>query len=366
MKSVSPLNVSVGEKMTVEGFYFTPGYAENMVVLVAKDGRVSYVRSEHSTKTTITLTVPTKVQRLLKKDANGDRVPTKFRVKVIAKRPSRLGRRALAQPTISPNVGGDCDKDGSPNSDDADDDNDLLPDGLEKAVRTNPCVADSDGDKLLDGWEYISALDLNKNALPFPGKRPYPNALYKDAELDYDGDGMYAWAEHAMWWLGGKKYPIDYSDGDQTTNPVPVPAQTPWLDIDGNDILSDDERDFDKDTLSNVMELRLYDFRPWDGYPGVIQPDFLDRDTDGDSLPDGPDDQDHDDFSNVTEWMNGTWAMNPCDPNPLSRTCPKYMMKGAWPVKPDGLCPSATQLDGGQVRWTEKFDVAGYDPTVQC
>ena len=28
-----------------------------------------------------------------------------------------------------------------------------------------------------DGWEYYSAKDLNIKAVPFPGKRPYPNAL---------------------------------------------------------------------------------------------------------------------------------------------------------------------------------------------
>src|SRR5215210_2305327 len=53
VKSVNPLSASVGEEMTIEGFYFRPGYAENTVVFVAKDGRVSYVKSEHSTKTTI-------------------------------------------------------------------------------------------------------------------------------------------------------------------------------------------------------------------------------------------------------------------------------------------------------------------------
>ena len=28
-----------------------------------------------------------------------------------------------------------------------------------------------------DGWEYWSAKDLNLKAVPFPGKRPFPNAL---------------------------------------------------------------------------------------------------------------------------------------------------------------------------------------------
>ena len=65
--------------MTIEGFYFTPGYAENTVVFVAQDGRVSYVRSEHSTKTTIKVIVPKKIERLLPRDqqrpAGPDEVP---------------------------------------------------------------------------------------------------------------------------------------------------------------------------------------------------------------------------------------------------------------------------------------------------
>ena len=366
VQSVTPLSASVGELMTIEGFYFRPGYAENTVVFVTADGRVGYVRSEHSTKTKITIRVPAKLERLLNVDGNGTRVATKFRIKVIARKVSRIAKRPLAQPTIGPDVGGDCDNDGTPNPTDTDDDNDVLPDTIEKTARTNPCVVDSDSDGLLDGWEYMSALDLNHNAVPYPGKKPFPNALYKDAEIDYDGDGMHAWAEHKMWWFSGKTYPLNYSDGDQDTVPVDVPVATPWLDLDGNGTLSDDEHDFDADGLSNVAEYRLVDFQPWAGYPGVVQPDFMDVDTDGDGLPDGPDDQDHDDVSNIDEFVNFTYAMNPCDPYGTSRTCPKYMAVGETPQKPNGLCPSSTQLNGGQIKWMAKFDVASYDPTSDC
>jgi hypothetical protein len=365
VKSVSPLRASVGEKMTIQGFYFTPGYAENTVVLVSKDGRVSYVRSEHSTKRSITITVPAKIERLLRV-VDGKRVPTAFRVKVIARRMSRLARGALSQPLIGPEVGGDCDNDGTPNPEDNDDDNDRLPDSMEATARTNPCVPDSDGDRMLDGWEYMSALDLNDNARPYPGKKPFPNALFADAEVDYDGDGMHAWTEHAMWWAGGGRYPIDYSDGDQTTRPVAVPADQPWLDMNGDRELSDDERDFDADSLANIVEYRMLAFEPWVGYPGVVRPDFMDPDTDGDSVLDGPDDQDHDDVSNIREYTRGTWVMNPCDPNPNSRTCPKYMVKGGNPTRPDGVCPSTTQLDGGQVPWTDEFDAAAWDAESEC
>jgi hypothetical protein len=262
---------------------------------------------------------------------------------------SRLAKGALSAPLIGPDVGEDCDKDGTPNDADFDDDGDFLPDSIEAAVKTNPCSPDSDGDKLLDSWEYLSALDLNRNNLPYPGKRPFPNALFADADIDYDGDGMHAWAEHAMWWQGGHKYPLDYSDGDQTTRPDPVGADW-WNDFDGDGFLSDDERDFDGDGLANILEYRAYFFDPWEGYPGVIRPDFMDKDTDGDGLPDGPDDQDHDDVSNIDEFVRGTWIMNPCDPDPNSRTCPRWMDFSAFPQKPEHLCTSNTLLTG-KVEW---------------
>lgn len=343
VKSVTPLNVSVGEEMTVEGFYFRKGYAENTVVFVAPDGRVAYVKSEHSTRTKLTVIVSKKVERLLNIE-NGAPAPTQFKIKVIARRVSRLARRPLAQPTVGPDVGGDCDHDGTPNPTDADDDADLLPDNLEETIRTNPCVADSDGDTLLDGWEYLSSLDLNNNALPYPEKRPYPNALFADQNTDHDGDGLHAWAEHILWWRAGHKYPLNYSDGDQTTNPEPTGTAI-WNDWDYDGILSDDERDFDGDGLANVYEYRSADFSPWEpSFPGTVRPDWLDPDTDGDGVLDGWDDQDHDDFSNIDELKAGTWIMNPCDPI-ISRTCPRWLGDEDTPARPNHACITRSVLN---------------------
>ena len=359
VKSVSPLRVAVGDTMTIQGFYFRRGYAENTVVFIAKDGRVSYVRSEHSTKTELQVIVPKKIERLLPNDANGDDIPTKFRIKVIARRMSRIAKGVLSQPMIGPDVGGDCDKDGIPNPTDTDDDADFLPDSIEETARTNACVADSDGDKLLDGWEYMSALDLNTNALPYPKKRPYPNALFADANIDHDGDGLWAWAEHLLWWKGGAKYPLDYSDGDQQTAPEPTGSAI-WNDWDYDGILSDDERDFDQDGLANVYELRSYDFMPWDpSFPGTVQPDWLDPDTDGDAVLDGWDDQDHDDLSNIDELKAGTWLMNPCDPV-ISRTCPRWLAEEDKPSRPELACITRSVLrhpSPWKPKWAKQSDV---------
>ena len=61
--------------------------------------------------------------------------------------------------------------------DDSDHDNDLLPNDLELQIGTDPCLADTDDDHMTDGWEYYAAKDLNIKAVPYPGKRPFPNAL---------------------------------------------------------------------------------------------------------------------------------------------------------------------------------------------
>ena len=186
---------------------------------------------------------------------------------------------------------------------------------------------------------------------------------------------------------------VSYSDGDQTTNatsygdqpgapdgplaPTDPNAQSGfdidgngvigdsgdvwstlgshvgWMNIDGrlnqdgNEYLSDEEKDIDGDGLSNFEEahgpLMGPDWWtseiPGDGtftlaYTGT---NWLDRDTDGDGIPDGADDQDHDGYTNIEEVFRG-YAMpraaattdpepavdpfNPCYPNMASPTCP--------------------------------------------
>ena len=95
---------------------------------------------------------------------------------------------------------------------------------------SNPCSGDSDGDGVEDGFEFQSALDLNNDdyqhlnyITPYPFKTPYPNPLYADANVDYDGDGLSLSEEYSLW-----KYtyevnhtatrtlsPLSYTDGAQ-------------------------------------------------------------------------------------------------------------------------------------------------------
>jgi hypothetical protein len=276
----------------------------------------------------------------------------------------------------------DCDRNGVLNRDESDDDKDLLTDGQEQAIGTDPCNADSDGDGVSDGYEYQSARDLNDDEdqqpndyLPYPGARPYPNPLFSDANVDYDGDSLTLGEEFTLWKYVGNMTlsPLSYSDGEQYSvfsrgpggrrvptlvratydkrtqflnwasaagyrnvmlqdgapwhsggtvlksydlldvNRDDLPPSTSELyynDLDGNGVLSDDERDEDADGLSNYDEThgRMFE-KYWTvcyssekvfhvGYTGTS---VTNPDTDGDGVRDGADDTDHDDVPNMDE-----------------------------------------------------------------
>lgn len=230
--------------------------------------------------------------------------------------------------------GVDIDRDGQDNRDDADDDGDLLPDTEERRIRTDPLRADSDGDGVSDGFEYLSAVDLNSTALPYPGKRPYPNPLDgDDAKLDHDSDSLTLEQEYEAWRLTGSPLPLSYSAGTQWTggkNPFASYPAGAGFDNNGDGTLSDNEKDVDQDGLANDVEANssLSDPKWWDvwvnqesvkcfpeyvetPYPGpaYLGLDFVDPDSDGDGLKDGPDDIDHDGFTNAQEQRRpGNWC----------------------------------------------------------
>jgi hypothetical protein len=315
---------------------------------------------------------------------------------------------------------------------DADHDNDLLSNSLELSIGTDPCLADTDNDQMIDGWEYWSAKDLNIKAVPYPGKRPFPNALDPNdgapagagaSPYDFDGDGLTTLEEYRAWRITGSSFDtghvsvglesaLGYSDGTKYSRASEVPPVPAWrsasfglanptqpfppmYDTHGDPgTYQDDERDADADGLGNFIESvhgpghytwwvgfwkqESLQIEPWKkkGYcyvPGVASEqrpgdfdqrpfadvDLADPDVDGDTLLDGEDDQDNDDYSNIIElyevfkdvdgsgdpdWCGKPgglvptifrageeWAVNafnPCVPNPNSRTCPSNIPFG--------------------------------------
>jgi hypothetical protein len=373
--SISPTRVNVGEKLTVKGKNFTPGANKTRVFFVRRGGGTAFARAETASKTKLVVTVPAQLDKVLKGKS------ARVRLRILTK---KFGKLSLARksPIIGPAAAGtgdpgsdgsggandpsapeaDCDKDGTPNGVDTDDDNDLLSDTEETQFATDPCNADTDGDGVQDGFEYFSALDLNRTVLfgsrpptPYPGKRPYPNPLFPDADADYDGDGLSLGQESQLWTaFGGHTTPLNYSDGLQTSVETPAPGDEILQQLDtasggnhyGDGWLDDAERDADGDGLSN-----------WDEYNGRLTPKWwedeykesvpvekpypymtftgtnaVDPDTDGDGVLDGADDQDHDGLSNMFEvarpydWKSTYISVNGDDPqsgtNPYARTNP--------------------------------------------
>jgi hypothetical protein len=204
------------------------------------------VKADVSTTKRLVVVVPKTLEKYM--NAQGSLpIPTRFRLRVLAAKLSKVYTPAKISPVIGPekangggdNSGGagvptapdgDCDSDGVKNGADLDDDNDLLSDALELSLLLDPCVGDTDGDGVEDGFEYQSAIDLNNDdyqhpnySIPYPAKTAYPNPLFKDADKDYDGDGLELGEEYKLW-----KYtyetnhtaartltPLSYSDGLQ-------------------------------------------------------------------------------------------------------------------------------------------------------
>ena len=361
---IDPLNLAIGDTMTVAGRNFLKGKNRNTVVFKRPKQRAIFAKAVSASRRRLSVVVPEKLRPFLNTQAEQP-VPTKFRIRVLARRFGKRYTKAASSPTIAPagrvttdggpapagpaapNGPTDCDNDAILDDVDIDDDNDHMSDAFEASIGTDPCKWDTDGDTLSDYWEYESALDLNLRALPYPGKRPYPNPLDSDLNTDYDGDGMLAWQEHVMWVrYGSMGTHLNYSDGAQRSDP--------------GSGTTDDRRDVDADGLPNWWEANGPMRRDWWKeiyteeilYPVVYSdPDFLDPDSDGDGRLDGDDDIDHDGYSNKDELERG-WSTlpdkfdatapadyrwvhphNPCLPDPESITCSLHPppLDKSWP-----------------------------------
>ncbi len=371
---IDPLNLGIGETMTITGRGFRSGKNLNTVVFKRDGQRAIFAKAVTATTARIRVVVPEKVRPFLN-TRSGAELPTKFRIRVLARRFGKRYTALSASPVIAPiaktvvgpggagtanPAGGpppDCDGDKIVDDLDGDDDNDHMSDAFETAIGTHRCKLDTDGDSMSDFWEYQSALDLNLRALPYPGKRPYPNPLHADQNVDYDGDGMLGWQEHAMWVkYGNAATSLNYSAGTQRSEPASG--------------LTDDRRDVDADGLYNHLEANGRMQRSWwatfmeDENPYPVEYadlDFLDADSDGDGRLDGEDDLDHDGYANIDDYdrrkplpdkfdasedPRPRWVQphNPCLPDPESPTCSLYItttLDDAWaPFKELGMGPA--------------------------
>ncbi|MGK2939084.1 MAG: hypothetical protein ACSLFR_14955 [Solirubrobacteraceae bacterium] len=357
ISKVSPDRARVGETLTIRGKNYLVGKGRTTVVFKRDGKKALFVKATLSTKTMLKVVVPKALATQL---ATQDGYPlfTRFRLRIGAK---RFGKKYTANKlSIGPETQADVDVDAcakvrtgtDPNGDL---DGDLLTNAEELNLTNplNPCTADTDGDGMGDGWEYYSAKDLNQRAVPYPGKRPFPNGLQADNTLDFDGDGLRAEQEHRLWNSFGRPFQtmadrdqLLYSDGTQASSgPGPnqladlptlqanaaacgytvVPPNFGYLGqgyVDATRPVEDDEKDADHDGLGNWAEsngwmqtgwwTKIFPNEPQYPLRNFADLDPVDSDVDGDGCLDGLDDQDADDFMN---WMEhgehyGTWQDN--------------------------------------------------------
>jgi hypothetical protein len=287
---VTPMRVSVGNLLTIRGRNFRPTPKGNTVIFRASNGRTAFAKPRRASRTKLVVRVPAAVSRLLTVRASSQR-PTRLKLRVLAGRFSEYTSRRL-----SPVVTGSGEDDGGGGEppkvckDDGDHDNDLLSNDTEIQVGLDPCLEDTDQDGMTDGWEYYAAKDLNVKAVPYPGKRPFPNGLDpsdgssgKASQWDFDGDGLTTKEEFRAWRRSGSSFepayvggldllsPLGYSDGTKFSRANEAPVVPAWrsssyglpnppqsfpsaFDLFGDAEWRDSERDADADGLANRLE----------------------------------------------------------------------------------------------------------------
>jgi hypothetical protein len=388
VSSISPRKITIGQKLTVKGAHFRPGKGKSSLAFYKAGKPVVFVAADSATTTKLVVTIPDKVANLLS-SSSGKQVRTLLRLRVVGAKMGRTWTQNSRSPLVAPLPTVPLAPGTDPNSPAAvqqaaaiayktcqqaaattpngDQDTDGLTNATEIAYKLDPCIADTDGDTFTDGYEFFSAVDLNGSAVPYPGSRPWPNPLDPtDGVYDFDGDGLLLWQEFALWKASGAHFPLtQYSDGTQNsggTHPVTTTAEH-YLDVDKDGNLTDEERDFDGDGLSNITEFSFRGTQAWwrgitwydqphgDGtihtyaeqpYTGRLfsDVDATNPDTDGDGIPDGADDQDNDGWSNYVEMQLSrdevgyrVQPYNPCLPDPHARVCGRYtpLFGTPWP-----------------------------------
>ncbi|MEA2312104.1 MAG: hypothetical protein QOE28_2072 [Solirubrobacteraceae bacterium] len=240
--SVIPMRARIGDTIVIRGKGFIRGKNRNTVVFKMDGKRAIFAKNTLGTRKQVSVVIPESLRTQLSVNQTA-----RFHLRVLSKRFSKFFTPNSKSPSITAQplpVSGSTGSTGSTGSGTptgngaqtakvctGDEDHDGLDASLELSLGLDPCNPDTDGDGVPDGYEYKSAWDLNDNEyqqpnsfLPYPGKTAYPNPLFADANVDYDGDGLPMAAEYALWAKYGDKpagglftesYQLLYSDGEQ-------------------------------------------------------------------------------------------------------------------------------------------------------
>ena len=205
---VSPMDVAVGETLTIRGKNFKRGRYKNTVVFKRDGARAVFAKAEIATKKLMRAQGPgvaAGVLRPQRRQPGPDPLPApdpREEVRQEVHRRQALPDRQRAAPAARGHAAeslpdGDCDGDGAKNKVDGDDDNDGLTDAVELSLGLNPCVADSDGDGVLDKYEF----DCDRDGVLNRDESDDDNDLLSDTletaigtnpcSADSDGDGVH-------------------------------------------------------------------------------------------------------------------------------------------------------------------------------
>src|SRR5436190_11252152 len=65
IKSINPLAVTVGDKLTVKGKYFTPGVGKTRIFFIRRGGGTAFARASSGTSTKLVVVVPAQLDKVL-------------------------------------------------------------------------------------------------------------------------------------------------------------------------------------------------------------------------------------------------------------------------------------------------------------
>src|SRR5688500_8634615 len=83
--SVTPLTANVGDTLKIRGKYFRLGKGKNSVVFRRDNSPAIFVKADISTKKVMSVVLPKRLEEYMTVEG-GVLVPTKFRVKILARR----------------------------------------------------------------------------------------------------------------------------------------------------------------------------------------------------------------------------------------------------------------------------------------